>query len=100
MNSTYLENLLSSDRFREGLETYLNLDFIKGYKLRRKKKIENFIEKLKKDNFFNQNLEKLTNYLENNPKCKLPWSNKELNSAKTCVMQLIINKKNNPDASQ
>jgi hypothetical protein len=95
MNSTYLENLLSSEKFRSGLESYLNTDFIRGYKMRRRKKIDNFIDKLKKDNFFNQNLEKLRNYLENNPKCKLPWSNKELNAAKTCVLQLIHNKKDN-----
>lgn len=93
MNSTYLENLLSSEKFRSGLEGYLNSDFIKGYKNRRRKKIDNFIEKLKKDNFFGGKLDVLTNYLENNPKCKLPWSNKELNAAKDCVMQLIRQKK-------
>lgn len=89
MNSTYLENLLSSERFRNGLEQYLNTDFINGYKMRRRKKIDNFIDKIKKENFFNQDLVKLTNYLENNPKCKLPWSNKELMAAKNCVMSLI-----------
>jgi hypothetical protein len=93
MNSTYLENLLSSERFRAGLETYLNTDFIKGYKMRRRKKIDNFIDKLKKDKELSTNSDKLANYLENNPKCKLPWSNKELVAAKTCVLQLIHNKR-------
>ena len=93
MNSTYLENLLSSEKFRQGLETYLTTDFIRGYKQRRRKKIDNFIEKLKKDNFFNQDLTKLTDYLENNPKCKLPWSNKELMAAKNCVKTLIQQRK-------
>jgi hypothetical protein len=93
MNSTYLENLLSSERFRQGLEIYLNTDFIKGYKMRRRKKIDNFIEKLKKDKSMSQNHVKLADYLENNPKCKLPWSNKELQAAKDCVLQLIRHKK-------
>lgn len=93
MNSTYLENLLSSEKFRQGLEIYLNTDFIKGYKMRRRKKIDNFIEKLKKDKAMSQNHTKLADYLENNPKCKLPWSNKELQAAKECVLQLIRAKK-------
>lgn len=93
MNSTYLENLLSSEKFRVGLETYLNTDFVKGYKMRRRKKIDNFIEKLKKDKSMSQNHQKLADYLENNPKCKLPWSNKELQAAKDCVLQLIRQKK-------
>jgi hypothetical protein len=93
MNSTYLENLLSSERFRQGLETYLNTDFVKGYKMRRRKKIDNFIEKLKKDKHMSQDHQRLADYLENNPKCKLPWSNKELQAAKDCVLQLIRQKK-------
>lgn len=93
MNSTYLENLLSSERFRGGLETYLNGDFIRGYKMRRKKKIDNFIDKLKKDRELSLNHDRLANYLENNPKCKLPWSNKELIAAKNCVLQLIVHKR-------
>lgn len=100
MNSTYLENLLSSERFRNSLEAYLNQDFVKGYKCRRRKKIDNFIDKLRKDNFFSGDLEKLRDYLENNPKCKLPWSNRELVSAKDCVLELVIMKKQQAQGQQ
>lgn len=63
MNSTYLENLLSSEKFRQGLEKYLKEDFIKGYENRRRKKIDNFIDKLRKDSFLSNNSDELSKYL-------------------------------------
>ena len=93
MNSKYLENLLSSRLFREDIKKYLEELFIDNYNERRRKKIDNLVDKLRKK-FLNlpDSYQPLKDYLEKNSKCKLPWSNYELQLAKDCVMQLVYQK--------
>ena len=94
MNSKYLENLLTSKLFEKDLINFLEKNFIKIYEEKRIKKIENFVEKIQKK-FFESgdpDLSALKDYLENNSKCKLPWSNYELKLAKSSVMQLLQQK--------
>lgn len=80
MNSKYLENLLSSQLFREDLKAFLEKLFVENYNDRRRKKIDNLIDKLRKKflESATPSYEDLKNYLEKNSKCKLPWSNYEL----------------------
>jgi len=93
MNSRYLENLLSSGVFRDDLTNYLEDQFISNYNERRRKKIDNLVDKLRKKFLETSNsFHLLKDYLEKNSKCKLPWSNYELELAKQCVILLIQEK--------
>ena len=40
----------------------------------------------------------MKNYVEKNPKCMLPWSDAELESAKESVRQLLANKLRRKDS--
>ena len=91
MNSKYLENQLTSDKFRVDLSEFLDKKFLRNYEEKRIKKIENFVEKIEKK-FFTQevpDIEALKDYLERNSKCKLPWSNYELKLARQSVLLLL-----------
>lgn len=97
MNSKYLDNLLKSRKFREDLALFLDLHFLPNYTERRRKKIDNLVDKLKKKFIEDKNksLSDMRNYLEKNSKCKLPWSNYELQLARNSVKQLLDEKNTN-----
>lgn len=95
MNSKYLDNLLSSPLFRQDLDIFLDMNFLCNYTSRRRKKIDNLVEKLKKKFLLTDeqdSLSELTDYLQKNSKCKLPWSNYELQLAQKSVKQLLNQK--------
>jgi len=90
INSKYVSNVSKSELFLEHFTQYLNNDFIEDYHKTVEFKINKVIEKCleltgkKKSNSAN-----VKKYIEDNPKCKLPWSMKELNNAKLSVLDLI-----------
>lgn len=90
MNSRYLENLMVSTKFCDDLISYLETSFVSAYAEKRVLKIHNFIEKLTKKFFSNSqvDIQALKYYLQQNSKCKLPWSNSELLIAKATVISL------------
>ena len=98
MNSKYLDNLLSSERFRQDLDLFLDMNFLPNYTDRRRKKIDNLVDKLRKKFLDNgdSSLTDLRNYLEKNSKCKLPWSNYELQLARKSVKELLSQKSKSP----
>ena len=72
-------------------------DFVEDYGKSVEFKIDKVIQKcyelvLKPKNGPNH----VKNYVENNPKCKLPWSYQELEAARTSVLDMI-NKKIDTD---
>jgi len=48
MNSKYLENLMSSQKFCKDLIEFLENKFIRQYEEKRSKKIENLVDRIKK----------------------------------------------------
>lgn len=66
MNSKYLDSLLSSSVFCVDLEQFLDQHFIENYTSRRRKKIDNLVEKLRKKFLLSDvqdRLTELTDYL-------------------------------------
>jgi hypothetical protein len=93
INQKYVLNVIQSELFLDHFQQYLHNDFIKDYLKTVEFKITKVIEKcyelvIKKKNGVNM----VKTYVENNPKCKLPWSYKELESARVSVLDMI-NKK-------
>jgi hypothetical protein len=94
INSRYVSNIMKSQIFQSHFEDFLENQFITDYNKTREFKIQKVVEKCyecynkKKGGGF----EEVQRYIEQNPKCKLPWSNNELVSARESVKQLLINK--------
>ena len=94
INSKYVTNIMKSTRFREDFEDFLHKKFILDYNKSRKFKIQKVVEKCIE--CFNKKkgggIEEVQKYIERNPKCKLPWSDRELVAARQSVDQLLKNK--------
>jgi hypothetical protein len=72
---------------------YLDKEFIKDYAKVIEFKIGKVIEKC--NELISKKRSGMANvkeYVEENPKCKLPWTHKELDDARTSVRDLIDNK--------
>merc|ERR1711937_1052899 len=76
----FLKNIVASNKFKEEFRHYIENNFIHHQHKSRKAKINKVITACKKyvKNDDEINYEELINYVERNPKCKLPWSDKEL----------------------
>lgn len=93
INSRYVSSIMKSPKFVKDFNDYLENEFMEDYGKTREYKISKVLEKCydfleKKKSGAN----KIKEYIENNPKCKLPWSDRELNTAKSSVYQLLNHK--------
>jgi len=93
INAKYVQNVTKSENFLADFKNYLDKEFIKDYSKTIDFKIGKVIEKCyelisKKRNGINN----VKEYVEENPKCKLPWTHRELDAARNSVMDLIENK--------
>ena len=95
INSRYVLNIMKSEVFYNHFVEFLDNFFVMDYNKTREFKIEKVVQKCeesfqkKKGNF---GYDEVRKYVEQNPKCKLPWSDKELKSAQESVRQLLCNK--------
>lgn len=90
INSKYVQNVSKSELFLEHFTQYLSNDFIEDYCKTVEFKINKVIEKcLELVSKKNKGSTTVKLYIEKNPKCKLPWSTKELVNAKLSVLDLI-----------
>jgi hypothetical protein len=81
---------MKSNVFLKDFNQYLDKDFMEDYAKSREYKISKVLEKcydyLEKKK---SGSVKVKDYIENNPKCKLPWSDKELLVAQNSVNMLL-----------
>lgn len=100
INSRYVTNIMKSELFKGHFQDFLENQFVTDYNKSREFKIQKVVEKCyecfgkKKGGGF----EEVQRYIEQNPKCKLPWSDNELISARESVKQLLANKLKKADA--
>jgi len=104
LNTTYIDLILSSDKFRNDTIDYLETVFLKESRTSRTQKIYKLISKLnsiasavceKNANLpIHQQIEAVSNkiydYLVVNPKSKLPWGDNELKEARDFAYGTII----------
>lgn len=94
INSRYVTNIMKSGLFKAHFEDFLENQFVTDYNKSREFKIQKVVEKCYE--CFNKKkgggYEEVQKYIEQNPKCKLPWSDSELISARESVKQLLANK--------
>jgi hypothetical protein len=94
INSRYVTNIMKSILFKAHFEDFLENQFVTDYNKSREFKIQKVVEKCYE--CFNKKkgggYEEVQKYIEQNPKCKLPWSDTELVSARESVKQLLANK--------
>jgi len=93
INAKYVQNVTRSEVFLADFRKYLENEFIKDYSKTIDFKIGKVIEKCndlisKK----RQGIANVKDYVENNPKCKLPWTHRELEAARSTVRDLVDNK--------
>lgn len=93
INAKYVQNVTRSEVFLADFRDYLEKEFIKDYSKTIDFKIGKVIEKCndlisKKRN----GIANVKDYVEQNPKCKLPWTHRELDAARISVRDLIDNK--------
>lgn len=102
INSRYITNIMKSDVFKTHFEDFLEHYFILDYSKSREFKIQKVVEKCyecfskKRGGGF----EEVQKYIEQNPKCKLQWSDQELIAARESVKQLLWNKLKKPEATE
>ena len=87
----FLKNIVASNKFKEEFRHYIENNFIHHQHKNRKSKINKVITASKKyiRNGDEILYDELIYYVEHNPKCKLPWSDKELLIAKKHVLDKI-----------
>lgn len=94
INAHYVECVMRSKHFEADFKNFIQHEFMKDYSRTRELKIKKVLEKCL--NFFIESPEKgeagVIRYIEENPKCKLPWSNKELDEALESV-NILLNQK-------
>lgn len=93
INTRYVASIMKSEVFVKDFNEYLENDFMDDYAESRKYKISKVLEKCYE--FLNKKkggAGKIKEYIEENPKCKLPWSDMELNTAKDSVNHLLNEK--------
>jgi hypothetical protein len=96
----YARNFIKSQTFFRDFDTYLQEIFLIRECLIRDEKIKIVIDKCyniltnSKTNKFSYKtgLSEIQKYLEENSKCKLPWTNIEIVTARSCVKELIEKK--------
>jgi hypothetical protein len=102
INSRYVTNIMKSGLFKAHFEDFLENQFVTDYNKSREFKIQKVVEKCYE--CFNKKkgggYEEVQKYIEQNPKCKLPWSDTELVSAKESVKQLLANKLKKTDITE
>lgn len=94
INSKYVTNVLKSKLFLQNFQDFLGNHFMTDYNKSREYKIQKVVEKCY-ECFTKKNrggYEEVQKYVEKNPKCKLPWSDQELEAARKCVRELIEKK--------
>lgn len=100
MTIAYARNFIKSESFFSDFTQYLEDIFMMRECLLRDEKIKIVIDKcyhifsdmkLYKTNT-KVGLENIKKYLEKNSKCKLPWTDNEIRTAKNCVKDLIEKK--------
>ena len=102
INSKYVISIMKSQTFYDHFLDFLENCFVADYNRTREFKIQKVIEKCN-ECFASKKgtasgYEEVKNYVEKNPKCKLPWSDAELESAKESVRQLLANKLRRKDS--
>jgi hypothetical protein len=84
---------MKSKKFLNDFNYYLDHEFMQDYGKTRDYKISKVLEKCYE--FLDKKKTgavRVKEYIELNPKCKLPWSDKELKIAKESVFQLLTHK--------
>jgi hypothetical protein len=99
INTAYIENIAKSSTFVNDFLSYLN-NFLEGeYREVIDLKIKGLIQRWENDYMDNnQNekvIEEISNYIEKNKKCKLPWTMKEVDEAIMSVRKLFELANNN-----
>lgn len=93
INNTYIQNICKSKLFKTDFSQYLDHQLLGEYQESIKLKIKNLISRWSKDLKTSSNREeatrKICEYIEENKKCKLPWSVKEVGEAIKAVNQLF-----------
>ena len=90
INTAYIKKISVSDTFLRDFSQYLHYEFMENYKESVEPKINKFIEKCyEQAGNSNSAQTKIQEYVEDNPKCKFPWTQKELNNAKQAVCDLV-----------
>ncbi len=90
INSDYISFIKQSEILCSDLAGYISECFISDYRESRSQKLCNVLVKcyeclgLKRKGFDN-----VRKYIEDNPKCKLPWTDLELEYAKTVTLALL-----------
>lgn len=93
INTRYVASIMKSKKFVNDFNDYLENEFMNDYSESRKYKITKVLEKCY--DFLNKKKTgamKVKEYIELNPKCKLPWSDLELTTAKESVYHLLNEK--------
>jgi DNA-dependent RNA polymerase auxiliary subunit epsilon len=95
INTKYVSNIMKSNKFHTDFTDFLEHHFLDDYKKTRQFKIQKVVEKCyecfgKKKG--SGGFDEVQKYIEQNPKCKLPWSDIELVHARDSVKMLLYNK--------
>lgn len=93
INNTYIQNICKSRLFKQDFSEYLDRQLLGEYQESIKLKIKNLISRWSKELRTSSNREEavrgICKYIEENKKCKLPWSVKEVTEAIRAVNQLF-----------
>lgn len=101
INNTYIQNICKSKAFKKDFSEYLDKNLLKEYqesiKLKNKNLIARWSKELKASGDRKDASGVICDYIENNKKCKLPWSVKEVTEAIRSVNHLfdLVNQKVN-----
>lgn len=90
INTKYVTTIMKSKLFRMDFLSYLNGEFEREYLISMMSKITKVLQKCYKYLESKKvGKTKMQSYIEENAKCKLPWTIRELKLAKDCVLVLI-----------
>lgn len=94
INSNYVEAVMSCKTFKAEFLNYVDNRFVKDYCRSREAKISRVLEKCLQllIEHPNKGPEMVVDYIMKNKKCKLPWSNRELNQAIESVKYVSADK--------
>lgn len=86
---------MQSKSFMRDILHFIDSEFEKDYSKSRDCKLSTVLEKCYDFVEFDKEagFQKVVDYIETNKRCKLPWSSRELQTAKATVMKLINGKR-------
>ena len=86
---------MTSESFMTDFLDFINHSFEGDYVLSRDSKLSTVLEKCYEFVEFDQQhgFDKVVAYIEANKRCKLPWTSRELETAKMTVLKLLASKR-------